>query len=333
MALVWHKLSESTKQHYADMYRRGERIDYGLFSAKAESVKRYIRAYRQTVSQPQPYPVTAPKVHDDSALLGRFLSGLTARKQYAAVMHLCDIHFPYQDDSALALTYRLIEHVQPDLIVMGSDAFDFALLSSFGIDPDAVEDEDELDLVERHWNKHLHDVMAAAPNAERVFIWGNHERRLIRHVVNAAPQLRKTIWRRFQSIIQSNGAVMWLGETDRVRVSGVLVQHGNRHGKYAARAALDDMGYQVSTMFGHNHHLTDYSKRGVLHTVRSVGSGCLCNPDPHYVRGTTLRNLWQQGTCIADVDLHGHKNMFYNLEYHATADGLETRMGFTSFKS
>lgn len=181
-----------------------------------------------------------------------WLAWLGTQDRYLTVMHLCDIHFPFHDNGALGLAYQLVAQAQPNMVVVGSDAFDFSLLSSFGVDPDTdVGYEDELDGMERYWNAHIREIKQRAPDARLVYILGNHERRIITYLIKQAPALRKTVMRRFIDLIRCNGSVWWLGEVDRVRVGPLLVQHGNRHGTNVAKALLDDQGYQVSTMLKH----------------------------------------------------------------------------------
>lgn len=87
-----------------------------------------------------------------------------------------------------------------------------------------------------------------------------------------------------------------------MRIGPLLVQHGTKAGKHSALAALEDVGFQVSIMGGHVHKLSNFSKAGVDYTVHSITTGCLCQLQPHYMRGTKQYG-WQQGLGIADVDL------------------------------
>ena len=207
--------------------------------------------------------------------------------------HANDVHFTFEDKAAVGLFLEVVKKIQPDVVVVGSDAFDLHLLTSFRKDPDLKVDTDidgdPLASVEHHWNSFIHDLHAAAPKAKFVFIWGNHERRIVNKVLDDSPEWRKMIWHRFKTIIQCGGRVMWIGETDRVRIGPLLVQHGNRHGINAAKGHLNDLAYQVSTMFGHTHKLGIHSREGEDFYVESVNAGCLCELRPHYVRGTKLR--------------------------------------------
>ncbi|SAK98487.1 hypothetical protein AWB80_07533 [Caballeronia pedi] len=76
--------------------------------------------------------------------------------------------------------------VQPEKIVINGDALDLPEFGKYGVDP-------------REWNvvgriKWLHafleETRTAAPNAEVIYIEGNHEARLIRHLGEATPALK-----------------------------------------------------------------------------------------------------------------------------------------------
>ena len=86
-----------------------------------------------------------------------WLHDAAAGRRYITVMHACDIHFPFEHGPALDVFYQLVERVQPDLIVVGSDSADFALISTFDKDADLDEATDDvLDEFERYWNPFIH---------------------------------------------------------------------------------------------------------------------------------------------------------------------------------
>jgi predicted MPP superfamily phosphohydrolase len=109
----------------------------------------------------------------------RCLHGLAAEKRVATVMHLADMHMPFQHDPALERTYQLIAEAQPDVIVLGSDAFDFAMLSRFSKDADLNEQEaDVLRQIRPYWQELIRRVRQVAPNAILVWVWGNRDQQL-----------------------------------------------------------------------------------------------------------------------------------------------------------
>lgn len=247
-------------------------------------------------------------------------------------MHLHDIHAPFQDEAALDVAYQLVEHVQPDVIVVGSDAADFTLLSSFDPDPDINEEiDDELEGFKAFWYEHINTLRKIAPDATLVYIYGNHEWRILRYLEQNAPKLRKTVLKAWKDVLRAGGAVLYLGEVDWVRMGGLVVMHGSRVGENAAKLQLQDVGHQVSVMAGHVHRISNFEKAGEDFPVVSAVGGCLCKPS-HYMRGKA-RNKWQLGTIVASVDLNGRYVHFDNLRFEQDADRVWVRFERKEFSS
>lgn len=265
---------------------------------------------------------------------GVFLERLHAARAdggYCTVTHLSDIHAPYQHAPALDVTYQLLAHVQPDFIVVGSDFWDFGALSKFEQDADEADNDDVLDALESDWNAHIHAVKKAAPNATRVFILGNHEKRLWDGMLRLAPQVRKTVWRRFVEIVRCGGSVLWLGEVDAVRFGPLKVMHGNRVTLNAARAMLMDTGGQLNIMAGHVHRLTTWTQRGEDFPVQAITGGCLCRYPSPYQKRKTPTSRWHLGTAFAEVNLRGRDVHVDNLEFQVDAGHVWARFERRTF--
>lgn len=165
----------------------------------------------------------------DQARWVRALRKLRDEKKRITVMHICDVHAPFQHDQALEVTYQLIKHAQPDVVCVGSDTADLALLSAFAQDPDIDEETtDVLDEFEMFWREHIRRIRQAAPKAIILFIYGNHEMRIFRYLGENARKLRKTVLRRFIEIVRCAGTVWYLGDkVDHVRIGPFVAPVGS----------------------------------------------------------------------------------------------------------
>jgi hypothetical protein len=267
---------------------------------------------------------------------GVFLERLHAARAdggYASVMHICDMHFPYQHAPALDVTYQLIKHVWPKFIVVGSDAFDFAMLSSFPQDADEHEAGDALDLLQVPWSAHIDALRRASPASTLVFILGNHELRLWRFLNERAPELRRTVIRRFVEIVRAGGRVLFIGEVDAVRFGPLRVMHGNRHNLHTAESLLQDARYQLNVIAGHVHRLTYANKRGEDFAVSAITSGCLCNYPAAYMKRKTPTQRWMLGTALAEVNLRGRDVAINNLEYQLDSAAVWARFERRTFSA
>ena len=166
-----------------------------------------------------------------------------------------------------------------------------------------------------------------------MFVIGNHEKRIFDYINRQAPQVRKTVWRRFVEIVRCGGRVLWLGEVDAVRFGPLRVMHGNRHNQHVAQSLLQDAAYQTSVMAGHVHRLTFANKRGDDFPVSAVTSGCLCHYPAAYMKRKTPTQRWMLGTAIAEVNLRGRDVHIDNLEFQLDATAVWARYERRTFSA
>lgn len=349
--LKWSKLQAASKDALLVKYEAGMNLDIDaeLLGMKLSTLQRRIREYREFTrlivgsdpgvieKQIQANSIVRARVNQNVITPIRLtdlknIDSMTDQQDWidhlqdlhrevgnVTVMHACDIHFPFPDFSALEVFYQLVAHVQPHIIVVGSDSADFALLSNFKRSADLDESTpDELEMFDMFWRNHIQRLHREAPNAIFVFIYGNHEYRIIRFLNDAAPKLRKTVMKAFRDIIRCDGRVMYLGETDYVRMGPMVIQHGKRVNRYPAKSSLEDLGNQLWTQFGHVHRLDEYIIIGELYTVGAWASGKL-SQDPHYVMGKVMRKE-QLGTTIMEIDLRGREVSGDNLLFFKDED-------------
>jgi hypothetical protein len=252
--LRWKDLTNAEKDRIASLYKQGDlrkafTDEADRLGVTVESLGRYVRLHvsgdeppykryaraKQALATSTP---TTPQQKSDDQRWHEFLNDRA--RDVLRVMHLCDIHAPFQDAEAYALAIEMVKRFQPDVVVVGSDFADFYGLSRFDTNPDVDSAVDELDVFEQHWNPHIHDIRSSAGQAKIVHISGNHDRRLLTFLQNKAPKMRKRVKRDFESIIQCGGAVTWLGWRDDVwiahdrTVTPLAIQHGTRCNEHVA---------------------------------------------------------------------------------------------------
>lgn len=348
--LRWSQLSAATKDAMLQKYEA--KIDLGddatTLNMPLPTLKRRIREYREftkliigapgvvekNLDRRNAYPTILPKfnmpkvaltdikeayIHEDQQEWIDIITEMQATKGTVSAMHGCDIHFPFPDLNALEVWYRLLRHVRPDVVVVGSDTADFALLSNFKRAADMDEHTpDELEAFDMFWRSHIRRIKQESPQSIIVFIYGNHEYRLLRFLNEAAPKLRHTVMKAFKDIIRCDGNVLYLGDTDYIRLGPIVIQHGKRVNKYPVRSTLDDLGFQLWTQFGHVHRLDQFVHVGEMYTVGGWASGKLSAP-PHYILGKIMRHE-QLGTTIMDIDLNGREVKADNLLFFKDED-------------
>jgi hypothetical protein len=110
-------------------------------------------------------------------------------ERYQTVMVCSDVHDIECDPYWRFLWLETLARVQPETIVLNGDIFDLPEFGSYGVDPR------EWDVVGRiQWvHKFLGDMREICPDAEMIFIEGNHEYRLLRHLAEATPAMKAVL--------------------------------------------------------------------------------------------------------------------------------------------
>lgn len=287
---------------------------------------------------------------------------------YETAVVMNDAHCPYQDNAAINGVTLLIKDVQPDIIFILGDMIDFADISKFCRNPLRKLSKEEIkDIVSSEkdggeivlqaaMQREFNDTYAvlcqlrnAAPSAKIKYIFGNHEYRLYRFLMEKAPELygltRAGADQKRKQIL----SVEYLLRFDELNIESVFsggreshVQWGDylvlghfnkvmKHSGYTAKALVDEKSF--SLIQSHTHRMGTYYKT-TFNTYQFVGheNGCLCSLTPEYVEYPN----WQQGFSIVHkkkmgdrfhiqpVPIVDHKFFWGETEY----DGVEgTRNG------
>ena len=106
--------------------------------------------------------------------------------RFQTVLVGSDVHDIECDPFWRSLFIDTAKRVQPEKIVLNGDILDLPEFGKYSVDPR------DWDVVGRiQWvHKFLEDIRNAAPNAEIIFIEGNHEFRLLRHLGEATPAMK-----------------------------------------------------------------------------------------------------------------------------------------------
>lgn len=211
---------------------------------------------------------------------------------------LSDLHFPFQDDRAIAVALAFIADKQPETIYLAGDIIDFYAISRFAKDPyRELQLQSELDATIAF----LDTLRTTAPLARIVFIEGNHEARLRAYLID--PQRRAMSGLRSLTIeallsldVFGIEYVTSIARTAFVEEGVVKVGHFDRATKFSAYTAKNLLDtYMCSLVQGHTHRLgTHYRAVAGLGTFVAAENGCLCNITPEYASAPD----WQHGFSV-----------------------------------
>jgi len=170
----------------------------------------------------------------------------------------------YDPDAPASTAHRAVVHfakaLQPDLLICGGDAFDWAGLSTkharimWEPRPSPVA---ELAIGQ----KRLREIEMASPKSRRLFTIGNHDQRMAQYLTQNAPQLEGLHGSRIEDFLPSweFAWAVWLNPDAQIPT---VVKHRIGNGANAARTNVMKGGTHTCT--GHTHHLqivahTDWS--------------------------------------------------------------------------
>lgn len=204
-----------------------------------------------------------------------------------------DSHEPFADKHAMSVVRGIIKDVQPNLVVHVGDLLDCYSISSFDQNPLRRNSlQDEIDQA----GGHLHQTAQCAPDAERIYLGGNHEdrlRKLIWKLQGASRELaRLRVFQRVMTWPSLLGLeqIGWeyVDYTDQPlvgRLSKLLLKHGDIVRKWSGWSAKGEWEkHAKGGISGHTHRLGAFYHRDMGGSHVWHETGCTCSLKPEYVR-------------------------------------------------
>ncbi len=215
-----------------------------------------------------------------------------------------DTHWPFQDDAAISIVRQVASDLQPRVLVMAGDNFDFFELSEHRPPRDIEED---MQATLEQGTAHLADMLAISGAEEAYFLGGNHEDRWDRMLMKARrdvrfrmllqpPKVQRSL--DFSTVVGFEElGYKYLPYTEGAPLlvhDKLLITHGDRTNKHVASSMLGKYGKNV--MFGHMHRIQNFTSRDLKGQEAGWCIGCLCTLDPHY----TIFADWHQGFAVVN---------------------------------
>lgn len=264
---------------------------------------------------------------DDADKIFALLRALRSYDRHVRVLILSDEHFDDHDERAITMNIRVAAYAQPDLIVLNGDSFDFSAISSY---PKDRRDKggDVLSTLRKPYGAYIRALNAAAPSTPILFIDGNHNERLEAFTNANAVPFGDTIEQAYADLVRQGGRVLWYDGMQELDILNHHVMHGERAGKSAANATMeDDFGGAQSISAGHIHGIQKVYKRVKLPgssrwvIVTSCFAGFAGNNPPAYVKRKRDQIHWIQACQLVTVNPHGDDVHINEIPFHEAADG------------
>lgn len=251
-------------------------------------------------------------------------------------LHWSDVHFPFQDDRCLDILYQVASEVKPDIVVDHGDLMDFWQISDHRAPEERKLTHWQVDLQEtiNRSVEHLGIVSDAAGASQRIYKRGNHEDRWerlmsnlqkdykIRHIM-ALDNIKEVLQLENIMGLDEIGyeTSPYTGGDTITLFDRLVIAHGHRTNKWAARSMLDSYGKSV--MFGHTHRYQVFASRSLKGAEAGFNLPCMCSLNVEYMPVTN----WQQGFSVVEWHKDPDLGWLFNVNTVLVHDGVAVFRG------
>ena len=252
-------------------------------------------------------------------------SGMPTGSEYITLVW-GDVHYPFQNDAAVDILYQITEYLEPEKIICLGDVFDFWELAPEFRDP--RDSEPDIMLALEQGVAHLSQMIDLSACDKAIFLGGNHEDRWDRMLEKARKDIRFRQIMRLPKIRRSMDFEEVVGFDDLgyeyrpyveaeiyIENDMLVITHGTRAPKHAAAAMIGKYGKSV--IFGHTHHIQNFTQRDLRGQDSAWNIGCLSVLDPHYDHFAN----WAHGFAVVTWHRQGSE-WLYNVEQVRIHDGV-----------
>lgn len=263
------------------------------------------------------------KLNDKKAeYVGKYLRPSNGRFQ--TIVCGSDIHSKLSDQFSVDCFIDTLKRTQCDIVILNGDIVDFECLSSHGgNDPRRFTITDEMNWLDDFLTK----IRNTVPNAQIIYIEGNHENRLLRHFANESPFVRELL-----SEYHGFDFARLLG-LDKFEINFISKSNLCAYTESATRKEVDknyivlhDMiayghtqevrKHGLPSVWGHSHAYKTFAQYDYRYgSYHNVQTGCMTTLDAHYCEASH----WNAGFLITHIDTHSKRHQH---EYINTSNGF-----------
>lgn len=224
---------------------------------------------------------------------------------------ISDIQHPFHDQLVLDKLIKLAAKVQPDAILQIGDGIDFPTVSRWTVGTAAAYVPELQEHIDGYRQGVLERLSEAAPGAQKTWLAGNHDERLMDFIGKYAPALAPLRALSMESLFELD-RLGWKYEKGPIRVAtNTYAIHGHESGGYCASQSAWDAkfakryGSDKSFVFGHTHQpflLTRaYGFDGKLTPRFTMNVGSIMDPvQATYIKDGSLS--WTMGFGVLRDD-------------------------------
>lgn len=239
----WNNLMMAAEVETYDERRSGRKIDNSIFLRDVES---QLEKYK-------------PKSEI-----------LPAIERFQRVLFLGDTHHPFVNQRALEKVYLFAEREKPEVIVQVGDLYDVYSHAKFPRSHNVFTPRQEEELGRRGAETMWAELKKASPKARCVQLWGNHDVRPLKRVLEQYPAAEDWIAERMNQIMSFDGVETLPDSRQELILPGNVMVH---HGYMGRPGAHRDYNAGFNFVFGHTHtaHVLYKQIQGQVRWEMNVG--------------------------------------------------------------
>lgn len=212
------------------------------------------------------------------------------------IVAIGDTHFPFQCNATLGRIYSLVESYKPHVIIQLGDLYDFYSASAFPRSHNIMTPREEVEEARQGAEAFWKNIRKAAPRATYFQLWGNHDVRPRKRVMEMVPALESFF--KVEDMFRFPSVETLQNDRDDLEVDGVIFEHG--HKKFGAHMR-DNL---APTVCGHSHlgGLLMSKVRGRV--IWELNAGYVGDPQQEaFAYGHKKWDRWTRGVATIDPEL------------------------------
>ena len=164
------------------------------------------------------------------------------------ILVIPDQHFPFVNKRHLAALIDAAKELKPTHIVNVGDTYDMYSFSRFARSLDVMTPKQELKkgraMAEKMWK----DLQAVAPGAKCFQVLGNHEERIYKRLMDAAPEYESLIGQPIKELLTFPGVRTLKSSKSELEINGIVFVHG-----WSTSPGYHVRYFNKSVVHGHTH--------------------------------------------------------------------------------
>lgn len=212
------------------------------------------------------------------------------------IIAIGDCHFPFSNAASLFRIEQMAKQIKPQVILQIGDAMDAFSFGKYPRTHNLMTPNQELELGKKMLYQMWENLKKASPKSKMVQMTGNHDERVIKRLIEKAPEL-EFLYSIEQILDLPRGVEIIKSERDEFIIDDILFMHGfrSRLGDHAKHNGMN-------TVCGHSHLGGVVYQRLGKKTIWELNCGFIAKDQNCIPLGYTRQRIskWTQGVGLID---------------------------------